>query len=103
MFHHNENILMVLKYVEQSNDVWMLANLKNLNLSFVKLKVFWIHLFLLENFDRYFFTSLFVNSQLYSSEFSFPYGFLNFVVRKYVLVSNCLFEFSNPKSIISLI
>jgi len=86
MFHHNEDVLGVLKYIQQSDDIRMLTNLQDFNLSFIKLKIFWVHLLLLEDFYCYFGTSFFVGPGLYSAKFAFPNRLSNIIIVKNVMV-----------------
>ena len=94
---------MIFKYIKQSNDVWMLADFENLNFSLVKLKVFWIHLLLLKDFDGDFLPGFLVKSKFDSSKFAFSYGFLDFIVTQNILIANCLLKNIDPVSMAGLV
>ena len=51
VFHHNVDVLRVLKDIKESDDMGMLTYLQDLNFSFVKLEIFGIHLLFLQDFD----------------------------------------------------
>jgi len=96
MFHDDEDVFEVLEHIQQPDDVGVLADLKDFYLSLVELKIFGVHLLLLENLDGYLLASLLMLTELDSTEFTFTNGFLEIIMVKNVLVSNCLFDLGHP-------
>lgn len=81
MLHYDEDVLMVFKDIQESDDVGMLADLEDLYFSLVELEIFRVHLLFLQNFDGHFFPSLLMNTKLNSSKFTFTNRLLELVVR----------------------
>lgn len=54
IFHHNIDVVRVLKNIIKANDIWMLTNFKNFNFSFKKFNIFKTKFFFLDNFNRNF-------------------------------------------------
>ena len=66
-FHHNVNIVLVLKHVIELDDVRVLTYFQNLNFSFQQLQVLQLKLFLLDDFDCNFRSCLLVDRILHKS------------------------------------
>jgi len=81
----------------------MLTNFENFNFSFVKFKIFRVHLFLLQNLNSNFLSCFLVNTKFNPSELSFTNRIFNFIMALYVLISYCLLNLLHPISMILLI
>ena len=71
ILHHDVDEVLVLEYIQESDDEWMLAHLENLNLSSLKLNVLNCHIFFSHNLDSNFFASLLMDSCFYQAKLSF--------------------------------
>ena len=103
VLHDYVDVLMVLKDVEQSDNVGVLADLEDLNLSLVQLEVFWVHFLLFQDFDGDFLPCFLVDSQLDLTELSLPNRFFDVIIVHNRVVPNRLLDLLHPSQMRSLI
>lgn len=101
IFHHNIDVVRVLKNIIKANDIWMLTNFKNFNFSFKKFNIFKTKFFFLDNFNRNFPAWLLMKCSLYEAILSFSQTLFKVIEIMKISISNCLLNLLDP--LISLI
>lgn len=79
VLNHNIDVLCILKYIEQSDNVWVLAHLKHFNFSLLQLEFVHLHTLLIDNLDCNLDTSLLVSCQSDLSELALAQSLLNII------------------------
>lgn len=61
VFHYDVDVVLVFKYIKQSDNIWMLANLKDLDFPFLKLNVLCGHCLLFHDLNSDFLPCFLMN------------------------------------------
>ena len=96
LLHDDVNIVLVLKDVEQADDVGVLAHLENLYLSTLELDILHGHVLLCHDLDCDCLAGLLVDGRLHQAKLAFAKRVVYLVVVKHVCVSNHLLDSVQP-------
>lgn len=102
-FHDDVNLVLVLEDIEQTNDIWMLTHLQNLNFSFLKFNILHSHFLLGHYFYCHCFSSLLVSSWLNQTKFTLADGLFELIKVLKICVTNNLFDDVHPSFLVLLI
>ena len=103
VLHDDVDEVLTFKYIEQTNEVRVLAHLHDLYLAPLQLHIFILHCILVDDFDGDLFGGLLVVSSLHDSGPALSnLSFLDFIEVVNVAVTNCLFDGVHPLFLILL-
>ena len=93
---HDIIIVLILKEINESNNIWMLTHFQNVNFSSLLVYLDWFHVFLVYRFDGNFLSSFFVDSKFYQTELTLSKVLLEIIVVEKIRISRNSFESIEP-------
>ena len=96
LLHDDVDVVLVLKNIEEANNVWMLTHFENFNFSSLQLDILHRHLPLGHDLDSHGLSALLVDSGLHKAELALAERLLDLVEVKDVRVPDDLLDRSHP-------
>ena len=96
LLHDDVDVVLVLKDIEEANNVWMLTHFENFNFSSLQLDILHRHLPLGHDLDSHGLSALLVDSRLHKAELALAERLLDLVEVKDVRVPDDLLDRSHP-------
>ncbi len=96
IFHYNVDVVLVFKDVIEQDNIFVLTDFEDFNLSFEQLLILERKIFSLHNLNSDFFSSFLVDSSFDNTVLALTEIFLNIVVVEKIGVSNRLFDGLHP-------
>ena len=96
LLHDDVDVVLVLKNIEEANNVWMLTHFENFNFSPLQLDILHRHLPLGHDLDSHGLSALLVDSRLHKAELALAERLLDLIKVKDVRVPDDLLDRGHP-------